>query len=502
MITSPRRLVVVLLAAGCPFDPEDPQFETLGDTDDNGSSGSSSVDTTMTTSDPDTSGDPTTNPTTTTATTDPDDTGTTTDTAVCGDGQVEGDEVCDDRVNDGAYGGCATDCSALAPYCGDSETTDAEACDDGTNDGSYGGCTADCTALGPYCGDEEINGAEACDAGAANENGSGCNIDCVISGTVVGTFLEQGLDFCDGEFTTPPVFRDGSVLVSATGYCPEDSAFLAELSNDAVLVQVFDELLPDTPVREATLSGDDWVLGASNCSYALTPMGDYTEVCADDRIAGRDGMAARDDGSFVTLEYRSIASWPLGSPMNADTPDWSIVNAGDQFWEYYFSGVAIGASDSALVVGQRRFISNNTYSSYFARYTAAGNLVDSNSFGAVTSLAAIAVGGDGSIAVASGYPVYRVMKLDDNFDEEWTFDVSAGSDVLLDVDSVGAVVAAYYDDALAAGVIRKWSAEGAELWSVSGQVSTYNARLAIAPDDHIWVSAPLSGALAVVRVSP
>src|SRR5690606_39154526 len=38
---------------------------------------------------------------------------------VCGDGVVEGDEVCDDGVNDGSYGGCSPDCTALAPHCGD-----------------------------------------------------------------------------------------------------------------------------------------------------------------------------------------------------------------------------------------------------------------------------------------------------------------------------------------------------------------------------------------------
>lgn len=503
MLMSHRRLVVVLLAAGCPFDPEDPTFETdtLGDTEGDPSSGSGSVDTTMTTSEPDTSGDPTTSPTTT-QTTDPDTTSNSTDAAVCGNGEVEGDEACDDGTNDGSYGGCNADCASLAPYCGDAQTTDAEACDDGTNDGSYGGCAADCSAFGPYCGDEQINGAEACDNGAANANGSGCNVDCVVSGSVVATFVEQGLSFCDGSFATPPQFRGGNVLVSATGYCGDDSAYLAELANDGTLVQTFDELLPDTPVREATLAGDLWVLGASSCTYSISSAGEYTEVCSDDRIAGRDGLAARDDGSYVALEYRSIASWPAGSPMGGDAPDWSVVNAGDQFWEYFFYDVAIGESDAALLVGQRRFISNNTYSPYFARYTAAGNLVDSTSFGEITALSSVAVGGDGSVVVASSYPTYRVMKLDDGFDEEWRFDLPSNDDVLLDVDSVGAVVAAYYDTNASAGVIRKWDSDGNELWNLSGQISTNNARMAIAPDDNIWIAAPIAVALAVVKVSP
>lgn len=34
---------------------------------------------------------------------------------VCGDGIVEGDEICDDGVNNGSYAGCASGCGAWAP---------------------------------------------------------------------------------------------------------------------------------------------------------------------------------------------------------------------------------------------------------------------------------------------------------------------------------------------------------------------------------------------------
>ncbi|HEY3254240.1 MAG TPA: DUF4215 domain-containing protein, partial [Polyangiaceae bacterium] len=40
----------------------------------------------------------------------------------CGNGTVEGDEVCDDGKNDGSYGSCAADCKSSGPYCGDSKT--------------------------------------------------------------------------------------------------------------------------------------------------------------------------------------------------------------------------------------------------------------------------------------------------------------------------------------------------------------------------------------------
>jgi cysteine-rich repeat protein len=57
---------------------------------------------------------------------------------------VSGDEVCDDGINDGAYGGCNDDCLTLAAYCGDAELNGPETCDD-ANDDSADGCLGDCS---------------------------------------------------------------------------------------------------------------------------------------------------------------------------------------------------------------------------------------------------------------------------------------------------------------------------------------------------------------------
>lgn len=74
--------------------------------------------------------------------------------------------------------------ASAGAVCGNGEIEDGEVCDDGVNDGSYGGCAADCTELGPYCGDTHVNGDEACDDGNT-ENADGCNIDCIESGTLL-----------------------------------------------------------------------------------------------------------------------------------------------------------------------------------------------------------------------------------------------------------------------------------------------------------------------------
>jgi hypothetical protein len=91
---------------------------------------------------------------------------------VCGDGVVDDGEACDDGINDGSYGGCAPDCSALAANCGDANVDDGdgEVCDDGVNDGGYEGCNADCLSLAAYCGDGIIDDVEACDGDALGDN--------------------------------------------------------------------------------------------------------------------------------------------------------------------------------------------------------------------------------------------------------------------------------------------------------------------------------------------
>lgn len=62
----------------------------------------------------------------------------------CGNGVVDAREACDDGVNDGSYGGCASDCQSFGPHCGDGIVDDSEACDDANGD-SADGCLADCS---------------------------------------------------------------------------------------------------------------------------------------------------------------------------------------------------------------------------------------------------------------------------------------------------------------------------------------------------------------------
>jgi hypothetical protein len=126
----------------------------------------------------------------------------------CFDPRITG-EV-DDGTDDGTTnvgttdGGDTTDATTTSiepdgssgeplPVCGDGVVEGDEVCDDGVNDGGYGGCNADCTAPGPFCGDGEANGEEPCDDGD-DVDGNGCNVDCVVSGSVLWTVTVDGPD--------------------------------------------------------------------------------------------------------------------------------------------------------------------------------------------------------------------------------------------------------------------------------------------------------------------
>ncbi len=114
----------------------------------------------------------------------------------CGNGIVEGTEVCDDGELNGTYGHCGELCTTAGDfYCGDGYLASGEECDCGTtstwstvkadtsswtyahcaitstspaSNGQYvssiaQSCEFDCTAPGPSCGDLIVNGSEECD---------------------------------------------------------------------------------------------------------------------------------------------------------------------------------------------------------------------------------------------------------------------------------------------------------------------------------------------------
>lgn len=484
-----------LLGGGC-FNPETNPADVTDtdgatDTDADTASASGPGTATQTTTDaPPTTSQTTggeTDPTASSGDEDEDDTSDTTDDPLCGNGAVDDGEGCDDGVNDGAYGGCTADCSGPAAFCGDGDVNGSEACDDGTNDGSYGGCATDCAELGPYCGDATVNGEEACDDGT-NANGSACSVDCFEPGTLMGSAQRESLSFCDGDFITRPAIRDnGNVLVSASGYCDDDSLILLEVDPAVEEAEDYgDLLLPNTPVRQGEIVGDRWILASQGCNYVIASDGALTEICDASRVIGTQGLDAVDDDNYYALGFQGISRFGAGSPAMGDAPTWLIAPPDNATFDYNFQTSAIGPSNSVLVVGSRRVISTGAFSGYIAQYSAGGNLADDASTNLTENLQSVVRGPDGSTYAVGSSPDYRLFKFSPNLTVAWDLVLPASDRVELASDSLGNVVAVF---PLGAGGSRlvKLDSDGGQIWSSDLTFGREN-RIAVDDTDQIWMS--------------
>jgi cysteine-rich repeat protein len=83
---------------------------------------------------------------------------------VCGDGKIEGGEVCDDGPLNVTYGHCGGDCRGLHLYCGDGRIDGPEQCDDGNHkddDGCDRHCRLDTDLDAGITPDEDAGGVRS-----------------------------------------------------------------------------------------------------------------------------------------------------------------------------------------------------------------------------------------------------------------------------------------------------------------------------------------------------
>jgi cysteine-rich repeat protein len=112
----------------------------------------------------------------------------------CGDGIINGNEICDDsNTEDGD--GCSANCRSNES-CGNGVIDFREGCDDG-NDDDQDGCHNDCRLA--RCGDGVVDSliGERCDEGAANANtpSATCRMDCQLPRC--GDDVKNGTEICD-----------------------------------------------------------------------------------------------------------------------------------------------------------------------------------------------------------------------------------------------------------------------------------------------------------------
>ncbi|HJL15922.1 MAG TPA: hypothetical protein RMH99_09710 [Sandaracinaceae bacterium LLY-WYZ-13_1] len=137
--------------------------------------------------------------------------------ATCGDGEVEGDEVCDDG-NTEPGDGCSADCTS-DETCGNGVLELDELCDDGNTDNGDG-CSAGCDS-DETCGNGVVDFGvgEVCDDGNT-EPGDGCNADCTSDETCGNGVVDEG-EGCDDGNTEPGDGCDAS-CASETCSSPAD----------------------------------------------------------------------------------------------------------------------------------------------------------------------------------------------------------------------------------------------------------------------------------------
>ena len=205
--------------------------------------------------------------------------------AVCGDGNPEFDEPCDDGNTLGGDG-CSATCtvepgwscsgwpSTCSSICGDGITTGTEECDDGNgfnNDGCTPACTLEtgyeCTgpSCNPICGDSLIVGSETCDDGNSQDN-DGCSSSCQI---------EQGYT-CQGNTSLcAPVCGDG--LVTIDEQCDDNNTLAGDGCSAMCAVEI----------------GYACVGSPSVCSIVCGD-GNVTvpETCDDGNLQSGDGCAS------------------------------------------------------------------------------------------------------------------------------------------------------------------------------------------------------------------
>lgn len=256
----------------------------------------------------------------------------------CGNGQLEGDEQCDDGSENGSYGRCGTDCRSWGPHCGDGLVqAGLEVCDDGEDNGDYGRCDVACQGPGYRCGNGFIEADhEVCDDGDEHNGTYGfCAIDCqgqapgCGDGVVTPPFescddgAENGLPgFCatdcnptpgcgDGQVVAPEVCDDGTNN-GEYGMCSHDCAGRAGFCGDG-LVQAKYEVCDDGAAN------GDYGACRADCTGPGAFCGDQVlqapEVCDEGALNGQDGHCAHDCLAFTP----TFTSTPGGLTLDGTT---------------------------------------------------------------------------------------------------------------------------------------------------------------------------------------
>lgn len=391
-----------------------------------------------------TESDPTVAPTSTDPSdTDPSDTDPTgTDTGggtVCGDGAVEGDEVCDDGVNDGSYDGCESDCSAFGPFCGDGTEDGSEECDDG-DETQGNGCNNNCVPSGLelWTHEEHQTPNDACVAIVPSSSDHiylAAQIDNLDGGEFAGSFYAQRLS-ANG---TVDWEREHAPLASSTQH--DYLAYEAAHAGDGVVIAGAHRLsATQNPVLTGYSDLHSVKLSAAN--------GDVVWSRNDDGPAFPVGVAADDDGEFAIAAF-----------------------------------------------------AGNSFDSYIFRVSAGGNAVGAADITADGDVSAIAFDPAGSFLVAMSPDEPVIQRRNEGFGVLWEADVSPLGDVLaLTAGEAGDIFATgggWIGRRASGNGSEVWTVLSSDVAALGSSVS-----IAVTPEGDIVVAGERQGAPWVARLDP
>ncbi|HRI09002.1 MAG TPA: DUF4215 domain-containing protein, partial [Nannocystaceae bacterium] len=208
---------------------------------------------------------------------------------VCGDGEVGGDEECDDGNADNTDE-CLDTC--VAASCGDANVqAGVEECDDG---GRSATCDDDCTAV--VCGDgvTNVSAGEACDDGNTDA-GDGCSPACALESCGDGEVA--GAEECDdGNMVNTDDCTDmcikaacGDGYVWADNETCDDKGESATCDADCTAVACGDGVM-NAKAGEACDDGN--MVNTDDCTAACK-----APVCGDGFVWA--GKEACDDGNMI-----------------------------------------------------------------------------------------------------------------------------------------------------------------------------------------------------------
>ncbi len=239
--------------------------------------------------------------------------------------------------------------------CGDGEIDGHEACDDGINDGAYGGCQPGCGALGPTCGDGNVDEGEGCDDGNVDD-GDGCSTTCVASGTALWSVSVPGWETLD-----MVNLAEGGVRVALSNRDLDvDELSLRTLSLEGELVDefVFDDIWTGAPADLHTSGRLLVQRGLELRSYEQdTPLWTLELPFSDPITTVRHSIASGDGGAFWGLRDYAGGSSVQGFDAN-----------GDSLWQAEFPerllDMELAANGSALTLTSASSRNGMTVTSY------------------------------------------------------------------------------------------------------------------------------------------